>query len=336
MRRHGINYDTGFDPFADGTSRTHFDPDTVRRDMAVIADELHCDAIRVSGGDPERLSIAAEAAAEAGLEVWFAPFPCNMTHDQLIDHLADCARRAERIRATGAEVVYVTGCEISLFHPGFVPGDDLAARIDTLTHSPREWYAAELGPIIGRLSGFLAEAAAEVRKHFGGRLSYASGPWEHIDWTPYDIVGVDAYRADHNAERFREEIRGHLEHGKPVAATEFGCCTYRGAGARGGAGWMVLEKAADGGRRLNEPLVRDEQEQSRYFTELLPVFEEEGLDAAFWFTYAAWGLPRHDGDPALDLDLAGYGVQAVLPDGTLRPKEVFRAMAAAYGAATAG
>ncbi|GAA1893023.1 hypothetical protein [Streptantibioticus ferralitis] len=62
MRRHGINYDTGFDPFGDGTSRTYFDPDTVRRDMAVIADELRCDAIRISGGDPARLTIAAEAA----------------------------------------------------------------------------------------------------------------------------------------------------------------------------------------------------------------------------------------------------------------------------------
>jgi hypothetical protein len=24
--------------------------------------------------------------------------------------------------------------------------------------------------------------------------------------------------------------------------TEFGCCTYRGAGARGGTGWMIVDR----------------------------------------------------------------------------------------------
>ena len=330
MRRHGINYDTGFDPFGDGSSRPEFDPDAVRRDMAVIADELHCDAVRVSGAEPERLSVAAEAAAEAGLEVWFAPFPCDTAREQLMEYFADCARRAERLRATGAEVVYVTGCEISLFNPGFIPGDDLNARLDAMMNSPQEWYMTELPAVIGRLNTFLADAAAQTRKHFGGQVSYAAGPWEHVDWTPFDIVGVDAYRADHNAATFRDEIRGHLRHGKPVVATEFGCCTYRGAGDRGGAGWTVLEKGADGERRFKEPLERDEQEQSRYFSELLTVFEAEGLDAAFWFTYASWHLTRHDTDPTRDTDMAAYGVQAVLPDGTLRPKHVFHTIAAAY------
>lgn len=82
MRRHGINYDTGFTPIGEEISRQDFDPGVVRREMRIIADELHCDAVRVSGGDPDRLSTAAEAAAAAGLEVWFAPFPaiCGPTH----------------------------------------------------------------------------------------------------------------------------------------------------------------------------------------------------------------------------------------------------------------
>jgi hypothetical protein len=336
MRRHGINYDTGFDPFGEGTSRPDFDPDAVRRDVAVIVNELHCDAVRVSGSEPERLSIAAEAAAAAGLEVWFAPFPCDMAREPLVEYFADCAQRAERLRATGAQVVLVTGCEISLFNPGFIPGDDLNARLNTMMRSPREWYTTELPTVIARLSTFLADVAAEARKHFAGPVSYAAGPWEHIDWTPFDIVGVDAYRADHNEATFRDEIRGHLRHGKPVAATEFGCCTYRGAARRGGVGWMVLEKGDDGERHFKEPLERDEREQSRYFTELLTVFEEEGLDAAFWFTYASWHLIHHGADPARDTDMAAYGVQAVLPDGTLRPKDVFHTIAAAYAEAKAG
>ena len=43
---------------------------------------------------------------------------------------ADCAERAERLRRRGAEVVFVTGAELSLMNTGFLPGDTLerAAR----------------------------------------------------------------------------------------------------------------------------------------------------------------------------------------------------------------
>jgi len=51
MRARGINYDTGTFP-GDQLTRRSFDEDAVRREMAVIADELHCDAVRVSGRDP--------------------------------------------------------------------------------------------------------------------------------------------------------------------------------------------------------------------------------------------------------------------------------------------
>jgi hypothetical protein len=54
----------------------------------------------------------------------------------------------------------------------------------------------------------------------------------------------------------------------------------------------------------------------------------------FWFSFAGFGLPRHD-DPGRDLDLASYGVVPVLDDnGTdWRPRESFHSLAAAYGMA---
>jgi hypothetical protein len=64
-------------------SRPEFDPEIVRREMQVIASELHCTAVRITGGDPGRLGIAAERATAAGLQVWFSPFPCELTTGQL-------------------------------------------------------------------------------------------------------------------------------------------------------------------------------------------------------------------------------------------------------------
>ncbi|MDH6141575.1 hypothetical protein P3T35_003594 [Kitasatospora sp. GP30] len=324
IRGRGINYDTGFAPMGD-LSRPRFDPAEVAEELRVIAEELHCTAVRISGGLPERIELAAESAAAHGLEVWFAPFPCNMTLDQLVPFFLDCARRAERIRRSGAEVVLVLGCELSLFAEGFIPGDSFAGRMAALA-------APDRTPLVGtgdRVNAFFAGLLPKVRAEFGGRISYASGVWEKPDWSGFDLVGVDAYRDAGNADHFRQLLAGAFEHGKPVAVTEFGCCAYQGAGARGGMGWAVVDHETEPAR-ITEPLVRDEQEQVRYLRELLADFEEAGVDSAFWFTFAHFEAPHRPEDPAHDLDLASYGVVAMLPEGGRQPKAVFAALAEAY------
>ncbi|MFI6684000.1 hypothetical protein [Streptomyces sp. NPDC050485] len=339
MRGKGVQYDTGTFPSGDST-RKAFDSGAVARDMRVIAHDLGCTAVRITGGDPERLSIAAGHAAAAGLEVWFSPFPCEMTNEEMLPYFADCADRAEALRRSGAEVVLVTGCEISLFAVGYLPGDTFNDRMHTLRAVPLEREAA-LKEIPGRLNAFLSEVVEAVRPRFGGRVSYASIPIEHVDWTPFDIVGVDAYRNSRNASHYREQIRQHFAHGKPDAVTEAGCCAYRGAADLGAGGWTVIE--VDGLVRAGT--VRDEGEQVRYMRDLLPLFEEEGIDTTFWFSFAGFELP-HRADPRTDLDLGSYGIVTMLdsaapgaeptrtyPGSPWEPKEAFHALAELYSGA---
>jgi hypothetical protein len=152
-------------------------------------------------------------------------------------------------------------------------------------------------------------------------------------------VSVDLYRSADNAADFAQHVRNHGGHGKPLVVTEFGCCTYRGAAAAGGTGWLIVDLESDP-RVLSGDHVRDEAGQAAYFTELMDVFEAEGVHGAFWFTFAGYEYPTDPG-PRRDLDLASYGVVKVLkglkgttyPDMTWEPKEVFHAIAARYGAA---
>lgn len=310
MRARGINYDTGLLP-ADRLTRKAFDPETVRQEMAVIAGELHCDAVRVSGREPERLSIAARHAANAGMEIWFAPFPVDLPHTRLLPFFADCAQRAEAVRRAGADVVFVAGCEISAFCPGFLPGDTYADRLRAMATADMQWWTS-LGPVQERLNAFLADAATTVRAHFGGQVTYASGAWEAIDWEPFDFVSVDAYRTAQNADSFRGHLREFFAHGKPVAITEYGTCAYRGAGDLGGMAWQPPKGA-----------VPDEDEQVRYLNEVLDVFEEEGVDTALWFSFANYDKPG-------DRDIASYGVVRMLDETRWEPKKVFHSMAARY------
>jgi hypothetical protein len=188
MRGKGITYDTGFIN-AGVSAHEPFDPEIVKREMRIIRDDLHCNAVRITGGDVNRLEIAATHAAAAGLEVWFCPFTCDLTTDELLDFLADCAERAERLRQQGAEVVLLTGSELSLFTKGFLPGDTLKERLDLLAESHR---LRELIPQVrARIHDFLGKAVEVVRDRFGGKISYASLPFEGVDWTAFDFISVD-------------------------------------------------------------------------------------------------------------------------------------------------
>src|SRR5438270_7323021 len=203
MRGKGITYDTGFF-YAGVSTRETFDPEVVKREMRVIHDDLHCNVVRITGGNADRLELAAIHAVSAGLEVWFSPFTSNLTTDELLDFLADCAERAERLRRLGAEVVFVTGAELSLFTVGFLPGDTLEDRIGLLAAPER---LRELLPQVPPLiNDFLGKAVARVRERFGGKLSYASIPYERVDWTPFDFISVDAYRSSEIADRYRDAI----------------------------------------------------------------------------------------------------------------------------------
>jgi len=345
MRGRGINYDVGFATAAaraaGRSSREPFDPAVVAREMRVIREDLHCTAVRITGGDPERLAVAATHAAAAGLEVWIAPFTCDITADELLDVIVRCAEHGERLRRDGTEVVVATGSEISLFTDGFLPGETAADRLALLSRPERLREALPALP--GRVNAFLGRAAAAVRERFGGRVTYCSLPVERVDWTPFDIIASDAgYRSAATAPTYRDTVRAFVAQGralgKPVAVTEFGCATFRGAADMGEGSDSIIEWRADGTpAAIRGEHLRDEQEQVAYLRELLDILDAEGVDSAFWYTFARYDLP-HRADPREDLDLAGRGVVKVLEgrDGTAypglpwEPKAAFAALLECY------
>jgi hypothetical protein len=339
VRAKGITYDTGF--VREGTiSRERFDPEVVKRELRIIRDDLHCNAVRVTGGDPERLELAAAFATDLGLEVWFSPYPLELTTEETLSLFADCAERAERIRRRGGEIVFVTGAELSLMNKGFLPGDSLDARLELILSRPPD-LRERIAETSARVNEFLGEAVAIVRERFGGKVTYAAIQLDRVDWTPFDIVSMDLYRSAEIADQFTNGVRSLVAQGKPVAITEFGAATFRGAGDVGARGLEIVENDKETGApvRLNGEYVRDEAGQAAYLRELLEVFDAEGVDSTFVFLFALHSFPhRPDGDPRDDLDLASYGIVKVLddrhgdtyPDMRWEPKAAFGAIAAFY------
>ncbi|MBP2473417.1 hypothetical protein JOF53_002289 [Crossiella equi] len=323
MRAKGISYDTGFHNRGHSTHEP-FLAERVRRDMHAIRHDLHCTAVRVTGGDPDRLELACRLAAEQGLEVWFSPFPNDLTTEELLPYLADCARRAERLRREGAEVVLLTGAELSLVVPGFLPGEAIEDRIAALTP---ETLHEVLPGLLPRLNAFLAEAVAEVRRHFGGRVSYAAIPFERVDWSPFDLVSVDLYRSAEVAEQYLPGLAALIAQGKPVAVTEFGSATHTGAAAKGARGGEIVRWRDREPVGLTGAFTRDEREQAEHLREMVALLAGAGVDSAFVYTYANFHLPRR---AETDLDLASYGVVAIEEDGTRTPKQAYAAVATTF------
>ncbi|WIN00223.1 hypothetical protein ACTOB_003917 [Actinoplanes oblitus] len=324
MRVFGMNYDTGF-VSAGSTTHEPFDPDTVRNDLRVIRDELHCDAVRITGGVQDRLELTARLAAEIGLEVWYCPFTNGLDRDGLMAFVLDGAERAERLRRSGASVVYLAGSEISIFTDGFLPGRDLAERMALFSDPMRMREAIPAARAAVR--DFFAEAVPAVRERFGGLVGYASIPLEGVDGAPFDIIASDAgYRDATNSAVFPQTLAAAVGQGKPYAVTEFGCCTFRGAPDVAGRTEPVTFDEHGRAVKLTAALERDEEGQARYIIDLLRDYEAGGVEAAFVYTFANRHLPS-TGDPEHDYDLAARGMVRVLPDGSWTPKAAFRALA---------
>jgi hypothetical protein len=335
-----MTYDTGFVRKGQN-SRSSFDPGVVRRELQIIRDDLHCNAVQIIGGDPDRLERAAGWAAELGLEVWFSPYPLELSIGEILELFADCAERAERLRRTGAEVVFVTGVEISLMNKEFLPGETLEERLGGLLAVESELRPKRFAELSNRVNEFLGTAVTAVRARFMGRVTYCAVPLEQVDWYRFDLVSLELIRSAEVAAQFRDGVRTLVAAGKPVAITGFGSAAYQGAGDRGGRAMEIIEYDPDTGfpLRLDGDYPRDEAGQARYLSELLEIFDSEGVDSTFVFMFALDHFPhRPDGDPRDDLDRASPSIVKLLedragttyPDLPWEPKAAFTAVADHY------
>ncbi|WP_222932675.1 hypothetical protein [Nocardia yunnanensis] len=304
--------------------------------MRVIRQDLHCDAVRITGGLPDRLKPAATEAAAAGLAVWLCPFLNDVTEDEVlavVAVVADCAEHAERLRRDGAEVVLAVGSELTMFVLGYLPGDTLDQRAAALRTPAGQ---AALAGIPDRVNALLARAVAIARERFHGTLTYCSLPFERVDWEPFDVLATDAgYRGAELAPGYRDAMRAFAEAGrrlgKPTAITEFGCPSFKGAVDAGPHGFDIIEWDPDTARllRLNGVYERDEPAQAAHLAELLDILAAEGVDAAFYYCFARYDLPHRD-NPRDDLDLASPGLVRVRAGDAgpgWEPKAAFTALA---------
>jgi hypothetical protein len=341
----GVCYDTGRAYGPGFVTRRVFDPAMTSRELRIIRDDLHCNAVRFQGTDVCRLMTAAAGALElGGLQVWLSPELFKKSREATIAYLAQAAAAAEPLRERfPGQLVFCVGTESSLFTKGIVAGRTVNQRIASIRRA-----GLRSGPYASELQAFLAEASGTARKAFHGPLTYASTPFEAVDWSLFDVIGVDHYRNSKNDHRYAETIRRYVGQGQPVVNTEFGHSSY--LGDRPGLMEfgeidmmsLALHRIPLAGRLIRPRLkrgtyVRDEEHQARELTKTLAILDAEGTAGAFILTFADPWL-THSADPRHDLDMTstalvktgerGHGT--TYPGLPWEPKPAFAAVASFY------
>ncbi len=352
MRLKGVCYDVG--AVMAFNWRPHFDAANVRRELEIIKNDLHCNAVRITARSLRRLSMAARAADELGLEVWYSPVLWDRSPEATLGYLERAAAEAETIRSSGkGPMVFVAGGELTLFMRGILEGSSFRKRLA----NPSLVSQIKSGEHNKPLNAFLSHVGERVRAVYHGKLSYASLVWEQVNWDGFDVVGVDHYRTSKMEDRYIPMLEPSLRCGKPVVITEFGYATTRGGIGDGG---LLLSSAGlepgiinTGSQflhyglplvgrlvrpHLNGRHVRDEAWQASKLVETLEVLDKAGVDGAFISQFESQITPYSD-DPRFDLDTASSSLVKYFeggrkgptyPDMPWEPKESFRAVADFY------
>ncbi|MDX8036102.1 abortive phage infection protein [Lentzea sp. BCCO 10_0856] len=305
--RGGVCYDTGvLHAAGDPLSRVRWSRQQLEREIAMIANELRCPSITAFGTDLGRLAETTDAALRRGMQVFVQPRLYDHPQEEILTHLAEAARTAERKRR-GDNVKFVTGCEHFLFTPGIIPGATFLERIENMASIP----ASEWPAIVRRFREFMGRAVEVTRREFHGRITYgaaagADAKWN--DWSLFDIVGLDYYRYFATDDEYTKDLDQYRRWNKPLMVLEFGCCTFTGAAEAGGMGWDIVDYEVDP-PVVKPGYVRNEREQADHIARMLRVFgAQRDVEGAHLYSVITPDSPHHPTCRDRDYDMASYGL----------------------------
>jgi hypothetical protein len=345
IEQKGINYDVG--TVMGGNWRPDYHPQTVERELESIKNDLHCNAVGISGRDIGRVMLTAEAALGLGLEAWLNPADWNnKPPEPTLAYITEAAKAAQPLHERyPGKVVFSVGSEFTLFMQGIVPGKTIMQRLQNAFKTG----IVQSGQHNKPLNDFLSKANAEVRKVFRGPVLYRSLVWEQVDWTHFDCIGIDHYWAERIKDKYIDMVKPLFAYGKPVINTGFGFSTTT-APANGVASTLgnvsglslLLHQQPVIGRFIRPKLKvideRSEALQAQRLVDNLKLVDKAGFSGAFIDTFI-FPLRPYSDTPKYDLDressslvkyFEGGRHGTAYPDMTWEPKEAFRAVADYY------
>jgi exo-beta-1,3-glucanase (GH17 family) len=337
----GINYNAGIEYNSSINSNDKIDLKKLKEDLILIK-KLNCNTIRTYGSHIDKLIVYSEEMLKQGFNVWISPRLIDGNKKQTIKFIKKSSKEAEKLRKKYRKVVFIIGNELLIDSKAVFDAPNLFNRVDILKSylnfkSNLKNEVPKLKKIYKSMQKFVEKTdktiknfveilRIETSNNFKGKITYASLPFEEINWNNFNIVGVNLYKNKWNADTYINELRKFKSHGKPVAITEFGTCPYKGSSKTGGSSFNIVDYKT---KKIIKGIIRDENEQSKYLKELINMYSKENIFATFIFDFKEeW--KTHSKNPSRDLDLSSFGIVKVLKNKKVIPKKAFNIVKKLY------
>lgn len=336
----GSNHQTG----QGDLSRMVWSDELMRSEIDLVADELNANSITIYGTALDRVEKAVAHAIDRGLHVWLQPRLMDGEQKDVLDFIGEVGELGESFRKQGAGIHLSIGCTHSIQTKGIMPGDFYHNRMGNVFAEADHNFLRPVGPIdqedvTRKLNDFLTKAAAVGRASFKGGITYSGGPFEDVDWSLVDYIGLVEYYFPHpSREAYAKELNAYRKWGKPVMISEYGSFTYKDGHTKGLLGFDIVDRTVEP-PTVFPGFVRDEQAQADFHLESLRLFDELGIYSVA-VTELVHPTHPHSEDPKYDLDTASMTITKSIRDDyfdmlssyKVEPKESFRAIARYYGA----
>lgn len=167
----GVVYDVGLKFGGTTLSVENYDSARVDYDMNIIKNILCCNTVRIEGESISRLVSASRIANKYGLKILFNPWKMEVDRNQTVDYMSDAAASAEKLRKEGLDLVFVAGCEYSLFCKGVFKGDTFDDRMKWMFSLGTDKSTAmkEFNAANERLNDILKDISRAIRKSIMAR-----------------------------------------------------------------------------------------------------------------------------------------------------------------------
>lgn len=330
----GINYNAGIEYDSFSPRAEKIDLERLNKDLVLIK-KLNCNTIRLYGSHIDKLILYSEEALKTGFHVWISPRLIDGGKQQTINFIGETAKKAEQLRKKYKNVVFIVGNELLIDSKVVFDTPRVFNRVNFLKSYIDFVYAVknetpQLKKIYSSMRKFIEKTDMKIKdfvetlrlvasKNFKGQITYASHPYEKINWDNFDIVAVNLYKNQWNDSNYVDELKKFKSFGKPVAITEFGTCAYKGSSKLGGSAYDIVDYRT---KTIKKGIIRDENEQAEYLKGLLGIYLKENIFATFIFDFKEeWKI--HSKNPEKDLDLSSFGIVKILEKGKVIPKKAF-------------
>lgn len=257
------------------------DSQRMDEELDTIHQELGCNAVILSGENEDYLIEGAQQAIKKGFDRTYVEpsywnYGYGISIDDTVERLSRLAPRVRELREISESVAFMVGHEYGLVVQGIIPGNDWTSRLQyQVDHS--DW----LQMVRTRLPGMFKMVLKVCKENYGYGISYAAAIWDDdiVPWSDplFESVSTDAYVFD-KAGWTTDWISRHLtslkRFGKPVNSAEWGCMTFKGAGAISGISPLYENQYP-----------YDEEEQANYIDNYCKMLNHTRIDGCFYTGY---------------------------------------------------